>query len=389
MLITEKEAALNYEEAMLLQNRIPGLLPCGSYREDGNVVYRYDITGKQTLEVKTESGQIEELLLIQLLTGLCGVMEQMDCYLLDTEKLLLFPECIFWDNETERVWFCYNPQTEQSMSDMFRKLLEYLLPKIDHTDEKAVELAYTIYEETLRDGYSLEGIRKRLIQRSEDVEKEKEAETEKPDKTERPQKLEKSEEIISDRQSVAVHGVRGSEKCKNLSVNGFATNFLEKARGILAKTFRLQLDRERKNPKKADFRKPMFLRKSEPVESEFLFEPGEEEIKQGRPTVLLAEGKMEPRGILKYEGTHHLQDLEITQEPYLIGSDAGCDGRIDSPTISRAHARITRTEGIYFIEDLNSANGTVVGGKLLNYKMKVSIEENEIIEFADEKFRFI
>ena len=44
---------------------------------------------------------------------------------------------------------------------------------------------------------------------------------------------------------------------------------------------------------------------------------------------------------------------------------------------------------VYFMEDLNSANGTKVGGTLLDYKGKISLERNEIIEFADEKFRFI
>ena len=42
-----------------------------------------------------------------------------------------------------------------------------------------------------------------------------------------------------------------------------------------------------------------------------------------------------------------------------------------------------------FIEDMNSANGTKAGGTLLDYKMKVSLQANEILEFADEKFRFI
>ena len=40
-------------------------------------------------------------------------------------------------------------------------------------------------------------------------------------------------------------------------------------------------------------------------------------------------------------------------------------------------------------EEMNSANGTKAGGTLLDYKMKVSLQANEILEFADEKFRFI
>ena len=73
----------------------------------------------------------------------------------------------------------------------------------------------------------------------------------------------------------------------------------------------------------------------------------------------------------------------------MIGSEPGCDGYIPSTTVSRKHARITQKDGIYFIEDLNSSNGTNVGGELLNYKTKMSLQKNEVVVFADEKFRFI
>lgn len=46
-------------------------------------------------------------------------------------------------------------------------------------------------------------------------------------------------------------------------------------------------------------------------------------------------------------------------------------------------------DDIYFLEDLNSSNGTYVGGEPLNYKTKMSLQKNEVVLFADEKFRFI
>lgn len=112
-------------------------------------------------------------------------------------------------------------------------------------------------------------------------------------------------------------------------------------------------------------------------------------MKQSRPTVLLSELTKTIEGILHYEGNGEVRDLRIENVPYVIGSDASCDGYIPSSTVSRVHARITRKEDIYFIEDLNSSNGTAVGGELLNYRTKMSLEKNEIVMFADEKFRFI
>ena len=46
----------------------------------------------------------------------------------------------------------------------------------------------------------------------------------------------------------------------------------------------------------------------------------------------------------------------------LIGRGDGCDARIEQPRVSRQHARISRVEGGYTIEDLQTSNGTMVNG---------------------------
>ena len=94
-------------------------------------------------------------------------------------------------------------------------------------------------------------------------------------------------------------------------------------------------------------------------------------------------------GILKYEGNGTCSELSIDHTPYIIGSELDCDGVIPSGTVSRHHARITRKGEVYFIEDLNSSNGTLVGGELLNCRVKMSLQAQETVMFADEKFRFI
>lgn len=120
-----------------------------------------------------------------------------------------------------------------------------------------------------------------------------------------------------------------------------------------------------------------------------VFEPEEEEHKSANPTVLLAGISQKPEGILRYEGTGGYSDLVIEKDNYVIGSTAECDGRIPSATVSRRHAKISKKGAVFFIEDLNSSNGTRVGGELLNYKTGMSLQKNEVVMFADEKFRFI
>lgn len=58
-------------------------------------------------------------------------------------------------------------------------------------------------------------------------------------------------------------------------------------------------------------------------------------------------------------------------------------------TVSRIHAKITKEEDSYYIEDMNSTNGTYCNGELLNYKEKTLLQKNDRIAFAKELYRFV
>lgn len=65
-----------------------------------------------------------------------------------------------------------------------------------------------------------------------------------------------------------------------------------------------------------------------------------------------------------------INELKIDQDEVIIGRDADNDVQIDNVAVSREHAKIIRGPNSYFIEDLNSTNGTFVNGK--KNKQKVS-----------------
>jgi DNA-binding winged helix-turn-helix (wHTH) protein len=56
------------------------------------------------------------------------------------------------------------------------------------------------------------------------------------------------------------------------------------------------------------------------------------------------------------------RDYPLAPGPQTIGRDAGAGVRIDALSISRAHARITCSDGAVVLEDLQSKNGTWVNG---------------------------
>ena len=51
----------------------------------------------------------------------------------------------------------------------------------------------------------------------------------------------------------------------------------------------------------------------------------------------------------------------VTGPEAIIGRDPAADIRVDHPTVSRRHARITLGADGVFIQDLGSTNGTLVG----------------------------
>lgn len=351
VIATECEPEL-FEEKMLRYNQLEGLLIPFSETRDTERKMWYEITGKQSLELVLSNQEMGQELFCQLLSQLCSVIEKLDTFLLSENGMLLEAESIFIDRKTGQAVFTYLPGKTGLLAESLQRLVEYLLSKIDHKDMMAVKIAYEVYEKTLKEGYALADIRESL-------------------------KLPYARE---DTNGAGEHQVKEEPLVDN--------NLAEKPKREIFTPLREQWSGCRK------FWKNIFVRKhkrehKKAVTEPFVFTPESEPESIVHPTVLLSEVSEPQRGILRYEGTGSGVDITIDKTSFVIGSDPSCDACIKNRAVSRQHARITRTEDIYFIEDLNSSNGTTVGGELLNYKTKISLQPNEVILFANEKYRFL
>lgn len=84
------------------------------------------------------------------------------------------------------------------------------------------------------------------------------------------------------------------------------------------------------------------------------------------------------------------QEIVLSYFPFIIGKQEGIvDFVLAKETVSRLHARIDEAEGRFCITDLNSTNGTKVGGRLLENNESAYISPGEEIYLADQGFRFI
>jgi pSer/pThr/pTyr-binding forkhead associated (FHA) protein len=71
-----------------------------------------------------------------------------------------------------------------------------------------------------------------------------------------------------------------------------------------------------------------------------------------------------------------LREIESTREQITIGRDAENNVHIDNIAVSGKHARITKGPDHYFIEDLNSLNGTFVNQEKITKRV---LKENDAI----------
>ena len=79
-------------------------------------------------------------------------------------------------------------------------------------------------------------------------------------------------------------------------------------------------------------------------------------------------------------------DSTICKDEILIGRDPNVDTVINNPNISWHHAKITRQNSIYYIEDLNSTNGTFVNNSIV--KTEKEIKEGDKITLGLYDFIF-
>ncbi|OGS20678.1 MAG: hypothetical protein A2252_04710 [Elusimicrobia bacterium RIFOXYA2_FULL_39_19] len=96
---------------------------------------------------------------------------------------------------------------------------------------------------------------------------------------------------------------------------------------------------------------------------------------------------MPPKFLLKFNAAV-IKEIPIPEsvKSLTIGRKPENDIVIDNPAISGQHARVTRFGDVYFIEDLNSTNGTFIKGKKI---LKAEIHHNDQVDIAKHSLQFI
>lgn len=391
-----------FDERLILKKKLPGLIPVERCFMDGRGEYWYQITGKQSLDTYCRLQDVSVAFIEQVILSVCSEIEILEWNLLDINCLQLEPELVYISNQTQEVLFCVYPENTQDISLGFQQLMEYLLTRIDHKDEEMVRLGYGIYEKTLREGYNILDIREFIVQR----------------RNERNPQIQDNSEM--DGLEKATEGKRRSDKvAKQDRIRNVDRTGKQEEKGVLKKQVEEACPASETGVR--DWRNglgktqeiwaamqetwghirellktpliPERTKKKELSQADFFYDTEEEEelepVIEIHPTVCIGQGNLREEGLLLYEGRDTYPDYHIQKEVCTVGKDQASDLLLQKETVSRHHAKIRKMEDGYYIEDLNSTNGTYLNDELLSYKEPRLLHSSDLICFADVKYRFI
>lgn len=85
------------------------------------------------------------------------------------------------------------------------------------------------------------------------------------------------------------------------------------------------------------------------------------------------------------------EKIEITGTNFIVGKSADYAKYVikNNRAISRVHATFIIRNGTYYIADNDSKNGTFVNGQKIDFENMAELCDGDIIQLANEKFRFI
>ena len=402
-LFIKKESAESEDYALMMitQNVIPGLLKCKICYMEEIACYCYDITSLKTLEKEYEDKKIEFIDLRNLFLGLYRIIKSANEFLLEQNGFLLQPQYIFRDLEKEELFCLYLPEKENIQMKkymergLYRDLAEFLLDKVDHKDEHAVNMAYQFYKMSKEEFFSFEvfiGLIEKegvMLQVQERRKKEPEAAAsdsvvwENPDKiledeiVELPE-YEKALEnesvswwipimllgfgvlltgsylLCSDLQTYALYILVPGLSVSVVSLLLFARNIILIYKN-LSESRHMQMDKE------------------VTIEDYFGDVIDEETVYFDDTEFLWFKWKEE--GLTK--------EYELSEFPISVGKlKDRVQILIEDASISRLHASIKEHGNAVFLQDLDSTNGTFVNGRRLASGEEVIIKRNDEIQFG-------
>ena len=393
MIIEGETDNIGYEEQMLRENEVRMLLAFYTVEMNRKIQLWYEITGKRSLRslVEQDGLSLENLQMIlgAMYTSLRGVRN----YLIPDDHLYLTRDTIFFA-KSDRNWeayLCWCPFPLPPLSEQIRSIMEFFMSTVEKERSEVSDLCRELYDMSIEDASIDQLVELAAVYHSKtagSLDESREQDFHPCESDRNTDTLSESESIISFEHPLQSKD-DNMQKAKKLP-----TLFKKPEAGVqfdLLSAFNNKMSELKQIVN--DFLSRIFGKPAKidarqiPDEGIIIFEPDDD---YHEPTTLLRTDDREFMGELVYIGSGNESNYLINKDVFNIGArDEENDANLNSPVVSRHHARITRDENGYTIQDLNSTNGTYVNDKILSYEEKVILKRTDKIRFADVTYKII
>lgn len=151
----------SYELKLLRETSVPDTLPL-SIRPDtedpAQATLEYEVSGLESMASYYASRKLRYLALARLMENIHGLLGHLEEYFLPEDMVLLDPSAIFYNPEKESWIFTLVPGYSSSFHEALKALIAWLLKRIDYNEDRVVVLAYTLYNESLKEFLVMENL---------------------------------------------------------------------------------------------------------------------------------------------------------------------------------------------------------------------------------------
>ena len=438
-LTEETNGEEDYQVHMLAENHIEGLMHCVPKTVNCEKRYCYEITSRQSLEQVYETAvlKIEDLRMI--LRSLYDTLLEMEKYLLDVNRIVLEPELVYLDIETKKAVFCYLPPYEGDLERSFRDFTTFVMHHLDQKDPQAVLQGYEIYRLAMENNFSIQELLLKILDTGNAKQEKKtdpvigretgtEKEIPEADRADAggdirravlPEKEKEKSGGRKDRSAVKKDNSIEEKEKPQISKSMIALGAAYLITGVLIGLgvwlhvltvtqaggiaflmaglagYLISSSAKQKEKTQAGGKEKLQTKSIQPpaAPSSPAGKAPESFAAAGRvpepvvgATMVLSEGTQEyqPRMTLLSMNTRDRTSIVLVRDCYTVGKlRSKADICVDSPAISRLHAKIVKEDGDYYLCDTNSTNGTYRNGHRLGIREKVKLEIGDEITFAD------
>lgn len=371
--LEEKPEEKRYQYCILNRGGIRYLLSGNLRYINGEAYLYYDISSTQNIKQLFETRAIGRDWFRDFLWGVRKMLGELDRFLLEEQCIIWSPTHVFQDLEKNDFSFLYVPYYKEDNG--LWELMDFFVEKIDYEDEGLVNFLYTIYEQMKTAGQ--EYLRKNIHDAWEKFERAK-AENEPEEET-----LQKGIEPI---------------ESKNADIGRDAAPVQEKRMLPFWKE-----SRRRRVQQKEDYREHM----RQKLFGGRAIAVCEETVYADKVINNIREHEEQEKTLVyeeEYGKTIYIEESGIRQQPALYKADGELVVKLDTMpfvvgkrkedvsfalndySVSRIHARITQEDGVYYIEDLNSTNGTFKNGLRLQPYEKRKLEREDELKFGKTEY---